>query len=233
MIRGYLFLLMIMAGQGCFALQTISIADNQTKTITIAANELTRIFVAGDRIQNIRGLEGAYTLTKDGAQGQVYIKPTPPYQAKPFNLFIATEKGRNFNLLVKATETTGQDVELKPLTPSKEAESWEVNSEYSQILVKLITSMVNAEIPSGYSLIYPDKKTKALKYGNLTLQLQKKYLGKHLYGEVFLVQNNRRQPINVEEKMFYQIGVRAIALSSLTIPASGQAMLFRVVDNEQ
>ena len=232
MIRYCLFLFMVIFGQSCFALQTISIADNQTMTINIAANELTRIYVIGDRIQNIRGLEGAYTLVKDTVQGQVYIKPTPPYQSKPFNLFLATEKRRNFNLFIRAASIPGQDIELKPTTPGKEAESWEVNSEYSQILIKLITSMVNGEIPSGYSLIYPDKKTKPIKYGNLILKLQKKYLGKHLCGEIFLVQNNRHQPVNIDEKMFYQSGVRAIALLNFTISASGQTMLFRVMDNE-
>jgi type-F conjugative transfer system secretin TraK len=218
--------------QSCFALQTISIADNQTKNITIAANELTRIFIKEDRIQNVRGLEGAYILTKDTALGQIYIKPTPPYQAKPFNLFITTEKGQNFNLFIVAAGIPGQDIELKSTTPSKEAELWEVNSEYSQILVKLIVSMANSEAPAGYSVIYPDKKTKVIKYGNLTLKLQKRYLGKHLYGEVFLIQNNRCHPVTVEEKMFYQNGARAIALLNLTIPAEGQTMLFRVMDNE-
>jgi type-F conjugative transfer system secretin TraK len=230
--RYWLFLLLVMFGQNCFALQTVSIADNQTKNITVSAHELSRIFVNGDRIQNIRGLEGAYTLTKDTTQGQIYIKPTPPYQAKPFNLFVTTEKGHNFNLFVIATGIPGQDIELKPTTPSKEAELWEVNSEYSQLLVKLIVSMANDEIPSGYSVSYPDKKTKDVKYGCLTLKLQKRYLGKHLYGETFLIENNRNKPVSVEEKMFYQNGARAIAILDFIIPAKGQTVLFRVMGNE-
>ncbi len=232
MNRSYWFLLMMILGQSCFALQTISIADNETKNITIAANELTRIFVKGDRVQNVRGLEGAYTLTKDATQGQIYIKPTPPYQSKAFNLFITTEKGQNFNLFVIATGIPGQDIELKPTTPNKEAELWEINSEYSQILVKLIVNMANGESPNGYSIISPDKKTKAVKYGDITLRLQKKYLGKHLCGEVFLIQNNRCHPVKVEEKMFYQTGARAIALANFTIEGNGQTILFRVMGNE-
>jgi len=226
------FLLTLPFGQDCFALQTITIADNQTKTITVSAHELSRIFVEGDRIQNVRGLEGAYTLTKDAAQGQVYIKPTPPYQAKPFNLFITTEKGRNFNLFVMATGISGQDIELKPSTPSKEVEPWERNSEYSQVLVKLITCMINGEVPSDYSVIYPDKKVKAVKYDNFTTKLQKRYLGKRLYGEVLLIQNRRNYPLSLNEAMFYQAGTRAVTILNPTLPAKGQTELFRVMSNE-
>ena len=218
--------------QCCLALQTVSIADNQTKNITISAHELSRIFVKEDRIQNVRGLEGAYILTKDAAQGQVYIKPTPPYQTKAFNLFVTTEKARNFNLVVTAATISGQDIELKPTTPSKEAESWEKNSDYSQVLIKLISSMINDEVPSGYSLVYPDKKTKAIKYDNFTTKLQKRYLGKNLYGEVLLVQNRHNSPLNLTEQMFYQEGTRAVTILDSSIPANGHTSIFRVASNE-
>lgn len=217
----------------CFALQTVSIADNQTKNITVSAHELSRIFVAGDRIQNVRGLEGAYILTKDNAQGQIYVKPTSPYQAKPFNLFITTEQGRNYNLLVTASAVSGQDIELKPSTPGKEAELWEKGTEYSQLLVKLITSMINDEVPSGYLVVYPDRRTKkGIKHNQLTISLQKRYLGKYLYSEVLLVQNKSNNPINLNEVLFYQTGTRAIAFLHSVLPANGQTTLFRVMSNE-
>lgn len=223
---------LLFSTESCFSLQTVSIADNQTKSITISAYELSRIFVKSDRIQNVRGLEGAYILTKDTALGQVYIKPTLPYQVKPFNLFITTEKARNFNLFVKADGIAGQDIEIVPSTPSKEAEAWEKNSDYSQVLIKLITGMINDEAPSGYSVAYPEKKVKAVKYKNFTTKLKKHYLGKHLYGEVLLVQNQCNNPVNLAESMFYQVGTRAITLLSSTLPAGGQTMLFRVTSNE-
>ena len=226
------FLLIHFFGQSCFALQTVSIADNQTKNITVSAYELSRIFVKDDRIQNVRGLEGAYVLTKDTALGQIYIKPTLLYQVKPFNLFITTEKARNFNLFVTADGIAGQDIEIRPSTPSKEAEVWEKNSDYSQVLIKLITGMINDEVPSGYSIIYPDKKTRAVKYDNFTTKLQKRYLGKHLCGEVLLIQNRRNYPISLTEDMFYQATTRAVTFLNSTISAGGQTMVFRVVSDE-
>lgn len=214
------------------ALQSVLIADNQTKQITVSVQELSRIFVQGDRIQNVRGLEGAYLLTKDGTQGQIFIKPTPPYQTKPFNLFVSTEKGHNFNLLVIATEAPGQDIELKPSTPNKEAETWEKGSDYSQVLVKLIASMVKNELPPGYSVVYPDKKTQEVKYDGVTVKLIKRYVGKSLYGEKLLVKSSCKNPLTLSEGQFYHKGVRAISLLSSALPANGESILYRVMNNE-
>ena len=58
--------------------------------------------------------------------------------------------------------------------------------------------MIVGEVPSGYSgYLSCNKKTKPTKYTNkttaVTLTLQKIYLGKHLRGEVLLVQNLSNQ----------------------------------------
>lgn len=223
-------LLLLLPIQNCLSLQTITIGDNQTKNITVSAHELSRIFVAGDRILNVRGVEGAYILTKDAIQGQIFIKPTPPYQTRPFNLFISTEQGRNYNLFVIAAGVSGQDIELKPNTPSKEAAVWEKNSDYSQAVTQLITSMLQDEAPAGYGTVYPDsKKNKPIKYADFTLKLQKQYRGNKMYGEVFLVQNRRNYQINLAEKMFYQDGTRAITILQPYVTAKGQTVLFRVM----
>jgi type-F conjugative transfer system secretin TraK len=216
----------------CFALQTILIADDQTKRVTISNYELSRIFVKGDRIQNVRGLEGAYILTKDVIQGQIYIKPTPGYQEKPFNLYIATEKGHNFNLVIISKNVLGQDVEIKPITAGREAENWEKGSEYSQILTQLISSMVRDELPSGYSIVYPNAKDKKIKYDDVSLKLRKRYIGKNLYGEEYIIKNISNHPITLSESNFSCEGVRAVAISNLDILSKGQTILYRVVSHE-
>lgn len=228
----YFLLFSLLIVTNCFALQKISIADDQTKNVTISAYELSRIFVKGDRIQNVRGLEGAYILTKDAAQGQIYIKPTPPYQSKPFNLFITTEQGHNYNLFVMASGLPGQDVELKPNTPSKEAGRWEKNMPYSQALVQLITAMVNGDPPQGYAVLYPAKKTKDVEDDTYTLRLQRIYQGVHLTGKTYLVQNKTDAEIVLDKQYFYQNGVRAIAFFNPKVAPNGQTMLYMVTADE-
>lgn len=214
--------------QECLALQTFSIDDNQTKNVTISMQELSRIFVKGDRIINVRGVEGAYILTKDAVQGQVFIKPTSPYQSRPFNLFISTEQGRNYNLYITAVNRPGQDIELQPRTPSKNAVNWEKASDYAQALVKLIVHMIKDEAPDGYGVVIPNKKIKATKYTDFTIRLAKQYRGNKIYGEVLLLENRRNYPIHVYEKFFYQDTVRAITVLNTIVPAKGHTTIFRV-----
>jgi len=232
MFKHWFLLFLLLLSSSSFALQTVLIGDDQTRNIDISAYDLTRIFVKGDRIQNVRGLEGAYFLIKDAGQGQVYLKPSLIFQQKPFNLFITTEQGHNYNLFIQAKGVPGQDIELKPTTPSRVATIWEKNSAYSQVLLKLIAAMMNDDPPDGYAVLYPDKKLKPVKYSNFNIKLQKSYHGDHLYGEALIIQNQSRETITISETMFYQTNTRAVALADLSIPPKGQTMLYRVMSND-
>src|ERR1700722_2542531 len=56
--------------------ETLIVENNAQISAEIAAKELTRISVVGDRIMLVRGSEGAYQISNDTVQGAVFIKPT-------------------------------------------------------------------------------------------------------------------------------------------------------------
>ncbi len=64
--------------------QTMTVENNAKISADIAATEMTRIAVSGDRIALLRGTAGAYTVSNDNAQGAVFIKPviTSPNHTK-------------------------------------------------------------------------------------------------------------------------------------------------------
>lgn len=231
-ISSYIFLFsLLLHPANSSALQSVKIGDNETRNIAVSTHELSRIFVKGDRIVGVRGIEGAYVLSKDQVQGQVFIKPAAYYQTKPFNLFLSTEQGRNYNLFITATNSSGQDIELVPTTPSKKVEAWEKEGEYLQAIIQLMTGMINEEAPTDYSVVELDgkKKVKAINYNNLFIRPLKRYLGGKLHGEVLLIQNRGKEPITLLEKQFYQDGTRAITLLNKELPSRGQTMLVRVM----
>jgi hypothetical protein len=55
--------------------QTMIVENNTKISVDIAASEMTRISVSGDRITLLRGTAGAYTVSNDNTQGAVFIKP--------------------------------------------------------------------------------------------------------------------------------------------------------------
>ena len=211
-----------------FALQTKDIKDNQTAFFKISMKELTRIFVEGDRIQSVRGLEGNYQLTKNEAHGAIFIKPI---QLKPFNVFLTTEAGHNYTLFLTPIDIPSEVIQLKPLSPVKvRAEQWEKNSPYVDAIIQLITSMANVtKEPEGYAVIHVNAdKPKKLPSG-MTMQLKTVYQGNDLQGEIWQIKNAYCHPVKIKIREFYQSNVRAIALQDEHLKNCGSTYLYRVV----
>ncbi|HZW61148.1 MAG TPA: type-F conjugative transfer system secretin TraK [Candidatus Babeliales bacterium] len=226
-------LIYILGATTSFALQIKAIKDNQTVSAKISAKELTRIFVSGDRIQSTRGVNGAYELIKDEKLGAVFIKSSPFYLHKPFNLFVTTELGHTYNLLLTPMDIPAENIELKPLSPSMiVASRWERNLPYLETLIRLMNNMVNEIKPEGYAVIdLPNIKPKGLPSG-LTMQLVTIYRGGHLQGEIWRLKNTCRNTLYLKPREFFQDNVRAISLESETLRCLEETYLYRVVDHD-
>lgn len=215
------------------ALQVKSIKDNQTVLAKVSSKELTRIFVKNDRIQSVRGIDGAYQLTKDEAQGAIFVKPTQFYQNKPFNLFISTEQGHSYTLLLTPMDIPAENIELKSLSPSNIlAEHWEKNSAYSQIIINLMHAMENNDTPEGYAVINLGKVKPKRLFSGVTMQLVTLYQGAKLQGEIWLLKNTCCRINHLNPRDFYQDNVRAISLVDENLNKNEETLLYRVVDHE-
>lgn len=226
------FVLMYILSIPAFALQIKEIKDNQTVTANISAKELTRIFVYGDRVQNVRGVQGAYELTKDERLGAVFIKLSPMYSKKPFNLFVTTELGHTYNLLLTPIDIPAETIELKPLSPVMTvAKRWEKNSPYIEKIIQLTSYMVNEIKPEGYAVVdFPKIKQKSLPSG-LNMQLVTLYRGANLEGEIWRLKNTCRKTLYLKAKEFFNHHVRAISLDKTVLHCNEETYLYRVVDH--
>jgi type-F conjugative transfer system secretin TraK len=215
-----------------FAEQVKLATDNQIIHAKVSAKELTHIYVDGDRIANIRGLDGAYELKKDEAQASIFIQPTPAYQQKSFNLFLTTELGHTYPLLLTSIDIPGESIKLKPITPAKAAaERWEMSSSYEQTLVDLIAEMANGSRPEGYAVVAIGKVLPS-QPGVLKTVLRYRYLGKHLQGQVLKIINTGNVPIHLTERQFYTDNTRALSLMDDDLEPKQVTYLYRVVNNE-
>jgi len=223
------FVLIYIFAMPAFALQIKQIKDNQTVTANISSKELTRIFVEGDRIQNVRGVQGAYELTKDEKLGAVFIKLSPSY-LKTFNLFVTTESGQTYNLLLTPKDLPAESIELRPLSPVVSvAKRWERNSPYVETLIQLIHYMVNDIKPEGYAVIdFLKIKQKNLSPG-LNMQLIRIYRGANLEGEIWQLKNACSKTLYLNKKDFFEHRVRAISLDKKVLHCNEKTYLYRVV----
>lgn len=212
-----------------FALQEKTVKENGTVNAWVSIKGITRIAVDNDRIANLRGPQGAYTLQNDNVQGAVFIKPTPDYQTKPFTLFIATEGNHNYILRLTPQDKNADMILLKPMgvfNPS--ALAFEKSTSYLEALSALIKGMTNGAMPEGYT--QNDIENGKPQYlGNIAaIRLKTIYSGAHLAGYVYQVTNRTAGTLQLSEKEFYEGGDRAIALASLTLAPNAQTWLFKV-----
>lgn len=213
-----------------FAIQIKNVKDNQSVSAKISVKELSRIFVEGDRIQAIRGINGAYEIIKDEKQGMVFIKPSPFYYNKPFNVFLTTELGHTYNLLLIPVNIPAQNIQITPLSPAKKlASRWELNSPYIDKLIQLMNDMINDGKPEGYAVY--SINSKPIRYPQYTIEPVKIYKGNYLYGEISLIKNCTKNTIKISPYNFYQKNTRAIALQNETLISGGSTYLYKVKDH--
>ena len=219
-----------------WANQTKLATDNQTIKATVSAKELTRVFVAGDRIYQVRGLDGAYELEQDEEHGAVYLKPTAAFHDKAFSVFITTEAGRTYSLLLIPKETPAESLELVPLEAKKsEAARWEAANAYEETLVALLSAMVRETAPEGYAkapLSNPSAlATKAVPSGLEMIPVHT-YRGAHLVGEVWRVTNQGNRPVRLEANTFTTPQTRAVGLVEAVLSPRQMTSVYRVVSHD-
>jgi conjugal transfer pilus assembly protein TraK len=227
------FSLCLLICTSAFGLQTLQIKPNETVTAKISAAELSRIFVEGDRIQSVRGIDNTYAFKSDRVTGDVFLRPMPEYQHQPFTVHLTTESGKTVSLLLVASGVPAQNIKiLLQGTKNKQAAKWEVGLPYEKTLTSLMVAMVNDAKPEGFE-DSPIKDAKQSLLGDVaTVRLQKVFSGDRLQGEVFVVTNRKKTPIVLTEAEFYRSGTRAITLLEQVLPAKAQTMLYVIRDNQ-
>ncbi len=227
--RVLLFVLSIALMQISFAAQEKPIKDNGTAQAYVSIKGLTRIAVLNDRIEDVRGPDGAYQIKADLNQGAVFIQPTPDFQKKPFTLFIATEQNHNYVLRLQPRDQNADTILLNPPDAQNPvAAHWETATPYTQIITQLMTDMVNQSLPEGYAVDDITKAKNQQVSPSINIKLINIYQGAYLQGLIYSVTNRTAQTITVSEPQFYQSGDRAIALSQHVIAPHSQIFLYKV-----
>ena len=133
------------------ATQIKAMDEMRTVEVSISKQDLTRITVKEDRIQNVFGVAGEYVLETDENQGQIFIRPAQQENKKPFSLTLTTEKGRTQDLRLIPKD---QPAEALILNPAEESQREISKAKKSPIFKEDVESLFEAcrtgRIPLGY-----------------------------------------------------------------------------------
>lgn len=208
--------------------QTYTATPEKAITAQIAAKEMSRIYVKGDRIQQVLGPKHAYHLSNDHDDGGIYIQPKGTYRKHLFHVFIKTEQGAHYSLNLNPSKQTATTVALKPKAGvNPKAEHWERHSVYQNTVVNLIQAMVQQRPPEGYE-VSKLKEEKACEKCQLDLHYRLQYHGRHLVGRVIQVTNTSSASRTLNESQFYHPGDRALSLARHKVKAHQSTTLYKV-----
>ena len=69
-VRNFILLLFVFFSSVSYGMQIIEVGDNERMSAKISSSNLTRIFIDGDRISEVKGNAGEYLLNTDNKKGR-------------------------------------------------------------------------------------------------------------------------------------------------------------------
>lgn len=224
--------LMLFAGVA-HAEHVLSIADNQRARCAISQQTLNRIFIEGDRIAEVRGIEGEYTLHQDNEAGEIYLRPQTTHR---LSLFLSTVQHKHYQLTLRPVSSDAQTVHLVPteaaLTPARTApfeqavltfmkafaaRDAQASSKHPPQATPDVSSPLHLSLVKPLTFLLPPE---------LSAERVITVVKKPFVGEMYRLEDHSASPMTLDITMFYQADVMALALRATVIPAHGHTTLY-------
>jgi conjugal transfer pilus assembly protein TraK len=213
------------------ALQTYPLVDHQKTELTISRNELNRIAVSGDRIQQVFGAEGLFDVQTDDEGGQIFLKLIPGFSAlesKSMTVTLITEDGLTQDLKLIPKEIESQSILLKPSTFAEASADKQPFGSHLNDILSLMKAMVRNEDVSGFTKRSCDAHEKAEILQNIEQTCLTTYLGERLEGRRYTLTNHSETPLQLKEEDFAGSSDLALTFSKSTIHPKEQVTIYMI-----
>lgn len=196
------------------AMQFHTAIDGEQVNAEISAEETSRITLINDRIKQFFVSQGRVIIEKDETKGDIYLTPTNLFQNKNINLFITSEQGKTYSLVLAPKTMSSTTIAVKsPNANKNEAIEWEQSNDYETTLVELIKTVSIGGIPKGYEYKALDKNTD-IKAKGFNLKIIARLQGDKLNATIFELKNTSDKTINLAVTDFAHLNSKALALES-------------------
>jgi len=223
--------------------QDIMFKEGESIQLTLSKINFNRLYVKGEKITEIRFLEGTFTVEKpnkdeiDSGLESIYLKPT--FDDK-LTLFITTNKHHHFSIQANSDESLGKTFEMVPASLIKNVKRVAdkpnnfIRKEKPQILSDLdqiFQDMENLQTPRGFEQV---------KFNGQSFFLQKiiktkpirVYQGNSLKSYVYEIENISKAKVKLDKAWFSKNkNTKAIHLSKNELNPSEKAYLYAVYND--
>lgn len=219
-----IFIMAFLAAEAASAKHSITMPPDATITTVISAEQYNRLFIQGERIQAVRGVQGEYDLEKDELNGEVYLKAKTEI-GTPISIFITTEKARHYHLLLVPEEQADPVIELIPKVMQPVVES-KKDREPTQVLIDFVLAGLQENQDSSLTVKAIEAPTEHYIREDLVLVPQHQIVNSTYQGLLYQVTNRSDKLLSLRGDDFHSDGVIAVGLqNSLLQPKASTFVL--------
>jgi len=196
------------------AAQVKEVEDGDEFTAEISKLDINRVKVVGDRIRDVKINSGDLDISLDEKNGEVYIRAAHSAENKPINIFVITQQNFTYKGILYPRSIPSEQIILRndsvPLGGG-DVELVKVGGKnsYEQQIISLMKAMREKKRLESYQ-VKSDKKH--IDLGDLSMRRSSVYKGQNFIGEIFVLKNSTNQVLNLDEKIFFKNGVKAIKI---------------------
>lgn len=191
-----------------------------------------KIVIDGELITGITGPDNAYTKANT-ADGALLITPLT---GQDFTIFLETAGGVGVSIDVSPKPGNGRTLHLIPadalVKPNPDAKSWEESQPFQKILVSIARTVANGEVPENYTEIKASRGPAYTPPAGVQLTPERQLAGSHLRVIRYRIKNTGYVTRMLNEKQFWQKGVRAVMLSTQTLYANGEGFVWVIFSTD-
>lgn len=119
---------------------------------SISLREASRIALRGDRIASVLHLPRGFRVEHDAETGDIYMIPHGAVSMEPVNLFITSERGQTYQLLLTPRDIPSEQVIIAGSRQHYRAKG---SSPRREELARLIRAMITGEMLDDYTRAAP------------------------------------------------------------------------------
>ena len=227
--------------------QTLSVAPNSTVTAQISQKEISRIAIEGGKIRATDARNGAIEiLTDTKVPGELRVLP-PENDKRPINLFVTSEKGHTYTLILTVADLPSQTILLRETAkPSAVERDNNVamgggnhssnggdpfgsrgasrSPELERTVRALTIAMARDERPSGVEIIARNRTMQLWQESRFTLSTS--WVARGVVGDLYTLTNVSNQLMRLAEPEFFKAGVLAVSFDAAELPPGTQTNVY-------
>lgn len=211
--------------------QIIAVSANETVQGVISLKEPSRIAVESGRIRAFDHRGGAVEIKRDKFTGEIRVVP-PENDRSPINLFITTERGDTYTLLLSVTDVPAQTVILRDAVYTKSNTKQNtgpkvlVSREHETSLLNLVTALARGSSPSYVDVVPKNVEYRLWQEGKFVLI--NSWLAKSMVADRFMLTNVSNDVMRVTEAEFFKQGVYAVGVDAHELTPGSRTYIYIV-----